>query len=62
MCEGGKRFDAFLVDRFAGTIANAEPMCCSELAWFDLDELPELLTPATAEILHVLRVNGSLDR
>ena len=46
----------------ASTMANAEPMYRSELAWFDLDELPELLTPATAEILQVLRVNGSLDR
>jgi 8-oxo-dGTP pyrophosphatase MutT (NUDIX family) len=53
--EGGKRFDAFVVDHYNGTISNREPLYCGELAWFALHELPEPLTPATAQILGLLK-------
>ena len=51
--EGGKRFDAFVVDRYSGTLTNKEPFYCRELAWFNVYVLPTPLTPATAELLRL---------
>ena len=51
--DGGKRFDAFIVDSYTGVISNEEPMYCREHQWFQLDDLPDPLTPATQELLRM---------
>ncbi len=51
--EGGRRFDAYVVESYAGVITNRDPMQCRELAWFQLDDLPEPLTPATEKLLRM---------
>jgi ADP-ribose pyrophosphatase YjhB (NUDIX family) len=53
--EGGKRFDAYLVEDYTGEITNNEPEHCRELRWFELDDLPDPLALATAEILRLYR-------
>jgi ADP-ribose pyrophosphatase YjhB (NUDIX family) len=55
--EGGRRFGAYVVGGYTGEITNNEPQHCGELAWFDLDELPDPLTPATAELLRIYRTH-----
>jgi ADP-ribose pyrophosphatase YjhB (NUDIX family) len=41
-----ERIDFFLVaKKWEGEIINAEPHKCDELAWFDLDALPENIIP-----------------
>jgi len=49
--EGNKRFDAYLIDSYKGELRNNEPQFCRELSWFNPDQLPSPLTPATARIL-----------
>jgi 8-oxo-dGTP diphosphatase len=36
----------FVIDTWQGTLINKEPDKHSELAWFDIDEIPENLMPA----------------
>lgn len=55
VAENGKRFDAYIVHGYTGSICNREPGFCRELAWFELDELPAPLTPATSELLRMHR-------
>jgi 8-oxo-dGTP pyrophosphatase MutT (NUDIX family) len=41
-----ERIDFFLAaSRWSGQIANREPGKCDQLAWFDLDDLPENVIP-----------------
>ncbi len=40
--DGSERVDIFFVVRkWSGEVTNCEPGKCDELAWFDLDDLPE---------------------
>lgn len=41
----------FIAERWAGEICNKEPHKCDELAWFELEKLPENLIPFVREAL-----------
>ncbi len=44
--DGSQRVDAFfLVEAIRGKIVNLEPHKCSQLEWFDLDNLPNNIIP-----------------
>ena len=40
-----------VVEDYLGEIINQEPNLCVELKWFELNNLPEKITPVTKEIL-----------
>ena len=46
----------FLCKITNGTPANLEPQKCDEIAWFDLDKIPEKITNTTADGLKHLRL------
>ncbi len=51
-----ERVDFFLAaTRWTGTITNAEPHKCDELAWFDLDALPGNVIPYVRRALENMR-------
>lgn len=51
-----ERIDLFLAaSRWSGEIANMEPDKCSELAWFDLDRLPDNVIPYVRRALDNFR-------
>jgi 8-oxo-dGTP diphosphatase len=41
----------YIVNKWDGELKNMEPNKCSEMGWFDLDELPEPLFGATKSVL-----------
>ncbi len=53
--DDGKRFDAFVVNRYTGVITNREPTFCNEIAWFEINQLPKPLTTATEGVLQMHR-------
>ena len=51
-----ERIDFFLAaTEWAGEITNREPTKCDELAWFDLDRLPENVIPYVRRALENYR-------
>jgi ADP-ribose pyrophosphatase YjhB (NUDIX family) len=51
-----ERIDFFLVaTEWAGEITNREPTKCDQLAWFDLDRLPENVIPYVRRALENYR-------
>lgn len=49
---GQERIDLFYELReWEGEITNAEPHKCSDLAWFDMDNLPENMLPFVRRVL-----------
>jgi ADP-ribose pyrophosphatase YjhB (NUDIX family) len=51
-----ERIDFFLTaTRWKGEIVNAEPHKCDELAWFDLDALPDTMIPYVRQALENYR-------
>jgi len=51
-----ERIDFFLTaGSWSGEIANREPHRCSQLAWFDVDELPQNVVPYVRRALHNYR-------
>lgn len=54
--DGSERVDLyFSADEWSGEIKNCEPNKCSELKWFDLDELPENTIPGVKIALEEMR-------
>jgi 8-oxo-dGTP diphosphatase len=51
-----ERIDFFVTaDKWSGEIVNAEPEKCSELAWYDLNGLPENVIPYVRQALQNYR-------
>jgi 8-oxo-dGTP diphosphatase len=51
-----ERIDFFVTaDKWSGEIVNAEPEKCSELAWYDLNALPENVIPYVRRALQNYR-------
>lgn len=51
-----ERIDFFLAaDRWSGRIVNREPHKCDQLAWFDLEDLPDNVIPYVERALHNYR-------
>lgn len=48
----GERIDIFMkADNWAGEIENKEPSKCSELAWFNINSLPENIIPFIRKVI-----------
>ena len=57
-----ERVDFFLTaTSWSGEIRNMEPRKCSELAWFDLDDLPTNVIPYVRKAIHNYRCGISFD-
>ena len=41
----------FLVSSFEGEVKNMEPNKCSDLSWFDLDNLPNNMIPYIRKVI-----------
>ena len=51
-----ERIDFFLAaDRWSGQLVNREPHKCDQLAWFDLEDLPDNVIPYVERALHNYR-------
>lgn len=50
---GQERVDIFFETRkWGGDIVNTEPHKCSDLRWFDIDDLPSEILPLVGHVLH----------
>ena len=57
-----ERIDFFLTaTQWSGEITNREPTKCDQLAWFDLDRLPENVIPYVRRALESYRRGGWFD-
>lgn len=41
----------YIFEKWQGTVVNAEPHLCRELAWFKSDRLPKPYTPITKQVI-----------
>ncbi len=56
--ENGERIDAFFTaSKWEGEITNKEPDKCDDLAWFDLDNLPENIIPYIKHAIECIQNN-----
>jgi 8-oxo-dGTP diphosphatase len=54
--DGSERVDAyFSVDKWDGEIVNCEEDKCSDISWFDLDDLPENMVPCVKLAINSIR-------
>jgi len=49
--ENNIRHSVFKVTRWRGEAQNLEPQLCQQIEWFELERLPQPLTPATQKLL-----------
>ncbi|MFA6533887.1 MAG: NUDIX domain-containing protein [Patescibacteria group bacterium] len=53
---GREYFDIYLrAEKWSGEVVNLEPEKCSELTWFDLDNLPENVLPDVRRTLEKIK-------
>jgi 8-oxo-dGTP diphosphatase len=54
--DGSERVDAYFVaKKWSGEIKNLEEDKCSEMKWFDLDDLPEKMVPCVRKSISHIR-------
>lgn len=57
-----ERFDFFLrCDRWSGEVTNMEPDKCSELSWYDINNLPENIIPCVKKAIENYQNNIMFD-
>ncbi len=57
-----ERFDIFLrCDKWNGEVTNMEPNKCSELSWFDINNLPSNIIPCVKKAIENYQNNIMFD-
>lgn len=57
-----ERLDFFLkCDKFSGEVTNMEPDKCSELSWYDINNLPENIIPCVKKAIENYQNNIMFD-
>ncbi len=57
-----ERFDIFLkCDKWSGEVTNMEPDKCSELSWFDINNLPSNIIPCVKKAIENYQNNIMFD-